>query len=284
MAIASFGEALPEARGRRVGREGGGADRFAEERGDVPGTCLVQRTVERLERRLAGRVEPPRARRDVQVLRQIGTERPVQPRPPGQREGLHRRAVVRLRRRDHLPSIGLASLDVVAPRDLDRHLVGVGAAHGEPRPREAFRRHRDELLRETLLRGIREALVVHEGELFRLGPRRGDDVLPAVPEGRGHRATAHRVQVPAARRVLDPDAVASDDHGHLATELQREHMRPVASDRRLVQRSLLRRTDRPGHRPRLGAQAYGNPRACAACPSPRSSVAPCVAGQHAATV
>ena len=250
VAIASLRESLPEPDGRRVARERGGADRLAEVRGDVLRTRLLQRPVQRLEGGLAGRVEAPRARRDVQVLRQVGTERTVHPGPTGERERLHRRAVVRLRGRDHLPAIDVAALDVVAAGDLDRHLVRVGAAHGEPRAGEPLGRDADELLGEPLLRRVREAFVVDERERLGLRSRGGDDVAPSVTEGRGHRAAAHRVEVPAAGRVLDPDAVAAHGDRHRPPELQGEDVRAVALDRRLTHSGLLR-IEPAGHRPRL---------------------------------
>ena len=97
-----------------------------------------------------------------------------------------------------------------------------------------------------------------EGERLGLRPRGGDDVAPAVAQRRGHRAAAHRVEVPAAGRVLDPDAVAADGDRHRSPELQGEDVRAVALDRRLTHSSLLRiEPARPGS----AAVAYGTPRA-----------------------
>ena len=272
VAVAPLGEPFPEPNGRRVAGERGGADRLAEVRGDVLRTRLLQRPIQRLERRLAGRVEAPRARRDVQVFRQIGTERTVHPGPTGQRERLHRRAVVRLRGRDHLPPVRVAALDVIAARDLDRHLVRVGAAHREPRAGEPLGSDADELLGEALLRRVREALVVHEGERLGLRPSRGDDVAPAVAEGRGHRAAAHRVEVPAAGRVLDPDAVAAHGDRHRPPELQAGGRASGRSRSPSAPPGLLR--IEPGTDPGSAAVAYGT------LASRRSSVA----GQDARTV
>src|SRR5581483_8221172 len=91
------------------------------------------------------RVEPPRAWRDVQVACEVRTERPPQPRPAGEGEGLHGGTVIGLGGGDHLPALGLAALDVVAAGELDRQLVRVGPAYGEANPREAGRGDRDEL-------------------------------------------------------------------------------------------------------------------------------------------
>ena len=145
------------------------------------------------------------------MLGQIGTEWTVQPGPSRQRQGLHRWAVVRLGGRDHLPSVHVASLDVIAAGDLDRHLVRVCAADRESRAGEPLGRDADELLGQALLRGIGEALVVDERELLGLGPSSGDDVASAVAQGRRHRAAAHSIEVSAAVCVLDPDAVAPDE-------------------------------------------------------------------------
>ena len=176
----------------------------------------------------------------------------------GQRERLHRRAVVRLCGRDHLPPLGVAAFDVVAAGDLDRHLVRVGAADREPRAGEPLGRDADELLGEPLLRRVREPLVVDEREGLGLRPSRGDDVAPAVAEGRRHRAAAHRVEVPAAVRVLDPDAVAANGDRHRPPESEREDVRPVALDRRLSHRPPSDRP--PGTGPGSAAVAYGTPR------------------------
>src|SRR5207248_9397914 len=96
-------QSLPEAPWRRVGRQRRRTDRLAEEGGDVLRPGLLEGAVERLERSFARRVEPARARRDVEVPGEIRPERAVQARPPRQRERLHRRAVVGLRLRDDLP-------------------------------------------------------------------------------------------------------------------------------------------------------------------------------------
>ncbi len=94
--LASLGQSVPEADRRGVSGERRPADRLAEERGDVARAHLLECLVERLEGSLAGGVETPGARRDVQVLGQVGHERAVHPRTTGQREGLHRGAVIRL--------------------------------------------------------------------------------------------------------------------------------------------------------------------------------------------
>ena len=155
--------------------------------------------------------------------RQVRAERSLQARPSRQRERLHRRAVVRLSGRDHLPAVRLAALDVVRARELERELVCLGAAGDEADAREAGRSDVDELARELLLRRVREALVVDVRELLGLLTRRLDDVPPTVTERGGHRAAAHRIEVAPAGGVLEPDPLAADDDRVAAVELGREH-------------------------------------------------------------
>src|SRR4029077_7972650 len=67
-ALTALGEALPEAGRRRVGGQGGRAARLAEERRDGRRTGWLESAIERLERRVAARIEPPGARRDMEVV------------------------------------------------------------------------------------------------------------------------------------------------------------------------------------------------------------------------
>src|SRR5207253_5561821 len=105
------------------------------------------------------------------------------------------------------------------------HLVRLRATGDEPRAREALWGNTYQLLGEALLRGVGEPFVVDVGELLGLLPRGFDDVFAAVAERRGHRATAHRVEVALARLVLDPHAVATLEDGITFVEFQREDMR-----------------------------------------------------------
>jgi malate dehydrogenase (oxaloacetate-decarboxylating)(NADP+) len=90
--------------------------------------------------------------------------------------------VIRLRRRDHLPAIALASLDVIAPGELDRHLDGVRSGDRELHATEPVRSDRDQLVRQTFLEWVREPFVVRVGELLGLDAGGLDDVAPAVAE------------------------------------------------------------------------------------------------------
>ena len=156
--------------GRGVRGKRCGADGLAEERRHVAGAGFLERLIQRLERRLAGRVEAPGARRDVQVAGQVRLEGADAAGSTGERERLHRRAVIRLSRRDHLPALALPALDVIAAGELDGHLVGVGPAGREAHAGEPFGRHLDQLARESLLGRVRESFVVHEREGVRLRP------------------------------------------------------------------------------------------------------------------
>jgi len=232
VALAPLGQALPETRRRGVGGQRRGADRLAEERRDGSRPGLLQGPVEGHERLLAGRVEAPGARRDVQVVGEVGAERSLQPRPAGQRQGLHRGTVVGLGGRDHLPPIRLATLHVVAAGQLDGHLDGVGPARHEADAREPLGCDLDELPRQALLGGVGEPLVVHEGQTLGLGPGGRDDVPATVPEGRRHGAAAHGVEIPAPGRVLHPDSLTTNDDRVAPIELQGQHAGPAAVDHR----------------------------------------------------
>ena len=157
------------------------------------------------------------------MFREVRAEWPLQPGPAGERERLHRRAVVGLRGRDHLPALRLAALDVVRARQLQRQLVRLGAAGDEAHTGETLRRDLDQFLREPFLQRIRQALVVHVGEPLGLPAGSGDDVAPSVTERRGHRAAAHRVEVALAVRVLEPGAFAPHHNRVAAVELRRQH-------------------------------------------------------------
>jgi hypothetical protein len=87
---------------------------------------------------------------------------------------------------------------VIPACDLDRHLVGLSAAGDKPYARESIRREAGDLVRQLLLSRVRQAFVVHIRELFGLGAGCGDDVAPTVSERRGHRPTAHGVEVALA--------------------------------------------------------------------------------------
>src|SRR5207244_3807176 len=101
-------------------------DRLAEEGRNGAGAGLLERGVERVEGGLPSLIEAPRARRDVEMVRQVRAEGSVEAGAARERQRLHRRTVVGLGGRDHLPTLGFPALDVVAPRELDGHLDGVG--------------------------------------------------------------------------------------------------------------------------------------------------------------
>src|SRR5581483_8089614 len=83
---------------------------------------------------------------------------------------------------------------------------------------------------EMVLGGVREAPVVDEGQDLGLRSSRRAEVPAPVPERGRHRASAHRVPIPATGAVLDPHALASDYDRHRPPELQGQHVRAVAVD------------------------------------------------------
>ncbi len=149
----------------------------------------------------------------------------MQARASRQGQRLHRRPVIRLCRRDHLPALRLAALDVVGARELQRELVGLGAAGDEAHPREPLRCDVEKLMREAFLLRIRQALVVDICELLGLPAGNLHEVPPAVAERRSHRAAAHRVEVALPFGVLQPDAFAPHHNRVAAVELRRQHER-----------------------------------------------------------
>ena len=228
MALAPLRQSLPEAARRCVGGKRCRADRLAEKDRDVLGAHLVERRVQRRERRVTGRVEASGRGWDMRVPRQVRPEGSLEARPAGKRERLHRRPVVGLRRRDHLPPLRLAALDVVAARQHERHLVGLRAARDELGVGETLGGDGHELARQALLERVRQPLVVDVGEALCLAARRLDDIVAAPPQHLRHRAAAHGVQVAAARRVLEPHPLGADDHRVAPIELRREHFRRPA--------------------------------------------------------
>ena len=199
----------------------------------VSGPRLLDQAVELGERCAPGRVEPVRARRDVEDVREVGAERAVEARPSCQPERGDGGAVVGLGGRDEAPAAGLAALHVVAPRQAQCRLVRLGPAGDEVRPREPLGRDVDQLAGEPLLRRVREALVVDEREPGRLVACGLEEVGAPVAERRRHRAAAHRVEVPRPGGVLEPDAAAADGDGIPPVELRGEEPGVVAADGRL---------------------------------------------------
>ena len=209
----------------------------------MPGPGVRERRVERREGLLAGRVEPPARGRDVQVVGEIGPERTVQPGAAGQSQGRHRRPVVGLGGRDHLPAIGLAALDVEAPRQPQGGLVRLGAAGDELDAREVAGGKGGQLGGQLLLRRVGEALVVDERHPSRLlGSRR--------PRGRASGAPAWP---PSIRRSSHPGTAR----------------RPRARTRRRRRRRSAGSCDRA----RAAGRWSHPPRRSAATPSARSSAA-----------
>ena len=96
--VATFRQAFPEPIRRDMAGQRGAADGLAEDRGDGLGSRRGEDLVEIVESALAGRVEAPAARRQVQVGRQVVAVRALQGGPAAQRQGAHGRPVVGLSR------------------------------------------------------------------------------------------------------------------------------------------------------------------------------------------
>ena len=188
----------------------------------MPGPASASAASSAAEGLLAGRVEPPARGRDVEVIGEIGPERAVQPGAAGQRQGRHRRPVVGLGRGDHLPAIGLAALDVEAPRQPQGGLVRLGAAGDELDERTVAGGKGGQLCGQLLLRRVGEALIVDERHPSRLLARGGREVGPPEAQRGCHRSPAHRIQIPLTVRALEPDAVAGNDQRVAAIELERQ--------------------------------------------------------------
>src|SRR6267378_6455029 len=65
--LAPLGQAMPEPIRWGVGRQGGAADRLAEERGNAVRASFLDSLVQLIQRRLAGWIESPGRRLNVQV-------------------------------------------------------------------------------------------------------------------------------------------------------------------------------------------------------------------------
>ena len=161
--------------------------------------------------------------------------------PAGQGERGDRRPVIGLGRRDDPPAVGLAALDVVAPREPKGRLVGLGAARDEVDAGEAGWRERGQAVRKELLRVGGELLVVEERDPGGLRASRLDDLRHTVPDRRDHGTASDCVEERVALAVVEPDALGPVDERVRAIELTRENMRLVGPD-----------DDRFAHRPTSG--------------------------------
>ena len=227
-----LGQPLPEPGGRRVGGQGGGADRLAEESRNVLRAGLLQGLVEGVERLLAGGVETPGGGGDVSVAAQIRAEGAVQPRPSGQRQGGHGGTVVGLGRGDDLPPPPLSPGGVVGAGGPDHGFVGFRAPGYETHPRQAGRSQRGQLGGQCFLPGVGEPFVVQAGDAAGLLPGGFDQVAAAVAQAGGHGTAAHSVQVALARGILHPGALTGGDDPVRPGQLEMEHGCFAGGDKR----------------------------------------------------
>ena len=165
--------------------------------------------------------------------REVRRVRLLDRRASGQRERSHRGAVVGLRGRDRAPAVGVASFDVIQPRELQRRLVRLGPAGDEPHPGH-LGHEPEQAVREPFLRLAREVVVVEVRDLLRLLGRGRGDLGDAVTEAGHHRAARARVEDPPAVRRRQPHALAALDARVRQVEGAVEHGRAVGADHRGV--------------------------------------------------
>jgi len=99
-----------------------------------------------------------------------------------------------------VPALGLARLDKILPRHLERRLDGLRAAAHEVDVAHARRGMRHEVRAQLLGHLGGEEAGVRISELVELGVHGGEHVAMAVPEAR-HRRTARCIDVLLARGI-----------------------------------------------------------------------------------
>ncbi len=220
VAVADLADALEVALDRRNRAAGRPADRLRHERDHGLRAQLLDLVLELLSeplavpaRRLAGLAAPIlEAGRDMMGLDQQRRELLAAPFVAADRERAQRVAVIALPPADEVPALGLADLDEVLARHLQRRLDGLRAAADEVDMADAGGRMRDQVVAQ-LLRDLRgEEAGVRVGELVELGVHGGKHVGMAVAEA-GHRRAARGVDVLFAGRVPDVNAFAAHGHG-----------------------------------------------------------------------
>ncbi len=218
--VADLADALEVAVDRRDGARRGAADRLGDEGDHCLGPQLLDLGLELpgealavLARRLV-RAPPAilEAGRDVVRLDQQRRELLAPPFVAADGERAQRIAVIALLAADEVAPLGLADLDEVLPRHLERCLDRLRAAADEIDVADAGRRVGDEVAAQLLRDLGGEEARVRVGELVELGVHGGQHVGMAVAEAR-HRRTARGVDVLLAGRVPDVDALAAHGHG-----------------------------------------------------------------------
>jgi hypothetical protein len=226
LSLAPLGEPLPKSLRRRITGERRGRDRLADEGCDgVSGP--LQDAVKLGEGVLASLVE---ARRDVEVVREVGAVGMPQPVAARERKGPEGRAVVGLRRRDDPPA-PVSALGMEGAHEADRHLVRLRAARDEARSLHLGSGHVQNAPRELLLPLVRELVVVDVGEPLGLPCRSLREVEAAVAEASDHCAASASVQDLAAVGAIEADALAAVDVRIGPVQVAREDAGLVGADR-----------------------------------------------------
>ena len=125
---------------------------------------------------------------------------------------------------------GLAALDDVLPRELQRdlHRLRSAADERDAAGAEARRRVPHEPFREGLRRRVREERRVRVFELRRLPRDRRDDAGMAVPEAR-HGGAARRIEDASSVLADEPAALAGHRHRWRLHEVPVQYETHVAS-------------------------------------------------------
>ena len=202
--------------------------------GDRVGILELDRLLDQRECRVLGRLavgrpdaaaEPPcdgERRMDVDEARGIRLER----RPPahaarrGQR--VARGPVIRAVVRQDLEPAAAARLVLVLARHLDGRFGRLGAARRQLADAVAAGRDLEQPVHQLQRRQVGRVQRRVERKPRRLLPGRLDEPSIAVPEGR-HEHAGHAIDVPAAVRVADADAVALDQHERVLRERRHRH-------------------------------------------------------------
>ena len=205
-----------EVPGRRRHRAGGGADHgFSTETDHAPWPGGLDRGFEFVEQALGvppfafadGLVAVGITRRDAQHVHQQRRELLAPPLIAAHRQRTERVAVVALAPGDEEGALGLADLDEVLARQLERGFHRFGAAADEVDVAQPRGRARRQMLGQLFRRFTGEEAGVCVGELVDLAVQRRRHVRVAMAQAR-HRGATARIQITLTGRVDQPDPFA----------------------------------------------------------------------------
>ena len=224
---------------RRQRARRGAADGLRHERDDAPLAARADRVVQLrreaqpvlLGRLVASLLAIGVARRDVM---RVDEERCEHRAPAGiaaDRERAERVAVIALSPRDKEAAIGLADLDEILTRHLQRRLDRLRSAADQIYVLQSLGRAAGQVIGKSLCRLGREKAGVRERQSIDLRVhRRGDDRVTMAQAG--HRSAAAGVEVLLASRVEQEDAFAADRNRRGDVQMPMEdvgHREPCSS-------------------------------------------------------